>query len=149
MENWSVAIFSALVMLSAAGLLGWHVRTWRTAQRTVTDAAELDFRRRQFRRRMQTSAMLGLLGPGVLIGRLLVTLRPEPIVILIYWGVVLLVLIWISLLAIVDVWATRFHFGRVQEHLLLEQAKLRAELQRKQAVRGNGKAGPQDREIRK
>ena len=41
---------------------------------------------------MQTSGMLGLLGPGVLIGRLLVDLRPNPIVILIYWGVVLLVL---------------------------------------------------------
>jgi hypothetical protein len=149
MENWSIAIFSALVTLAAAGLLGSHVRAWHKAQQTITDPVELDFRRRQFRRRMQTSAMLGLLGPGVLVGRLLVHFRPEPMVILIYWGVVLLVLIWISLLAIVDVWATRFHFGRVQERLLLEQAKLRAQLQHKQSVRGNGKAGPQDREIRK
>jgi hypothetical protein len=58
---------------------------------------------------------------------------------LFFWGGVLLVLLWISLMAVLDVLATQFYFSRRRQNYLVEQAKLRAELRRIQ-VSGNGHA---------
>ena len=55
-------------------------------------------------------------------------------------GLILLVC-WVALLALVDVWATKHHFNRLQHRCQIEQAKLEAELRRIQSVRGNGKKG--------
>ena len=105
----------------------WHVRAWQATQGETLEQAEFDFRRRQFRRRTQTSAMLGMLAVAILIGQLISGpgwLR------LAYWGAVVLVVFWAALLAIIDAWATKSHYGRLQQQLQLEQAKLQAELRR-------------------
>ena len=49
--------------------------------------------------------------------------------------------LWVALLALVDMWATKHHFGRLRHRCLVEQAKLEAEARRIRSVRGNGKAG--------
>ena len=70
MQIYSVILVSAILLLTAAGLLVSHVGRG-TAKQQELDAEELDYRRRQFRRRMHTSATLGLLALTVLIGYLL------------------------------------------------------------------------------
>ncbi len=115
----------------------WHVRAWQATQREKLDAGELLFRYRQFRRRTQTSAMLGMLAVALSAGQLIT--GPAWLVLL-FWGVVVLMVAWAGLLAAVDAWATKCHFGRLRQQLLLEQAKLQAELRRHSAVSGGEEA---------
>jgi hypothetical protein len=143
MDVFSVIIVSTILLLAAVGLMISHVRSWRTFQKESLEAEDFDYRRRQFRRRMQTSAMLALLAVALLVGYALpVWLGPAAVTA--YWIVVMAVACWVALLAAVDIWATRHHFARLRHHSLVEQTKLQAELRRIQAVRGNGKAGSKD-----
>jgi hypothetical protein len=114
-----------------------HVRTWRVAQRSLLGDREREYRSVQYRRRMQTSAMLGLLAVAIFAGSFL---TEPPLAVLLFWAAVLVVLGWIALLAVADMVATRLHFGRLQQHYLVEQAKLQAEIRRIRSVRGNGRA---------
>lgn len=100
---------------------------------------ELDFYRRQFRRRIQTSAMLGILGVGLFAGELLKWWISSELFFIIYYAAALLLVIWVALLAGADIWATQYHFGQLRQKCLIEQAKLHAEIRRVKSVRGNGK----------
>lgn len=137
----SVIVTSVFLLLAAVGLLVSHVRSWREFQRQESNAEEFDYRRRQFRRRMQTSAMLALLAIAISVGYMLTVWLRSGWFAAVYWSAVMLVVCWVALLAVVDMWATRHHFGRLRYEHRVEQAKLQAELRRARAVRGNGKAG--------
>jgi hypothetical protein len=147
MDLSTVIVVSSLLLLAAAVMMLSHLRAWRTFQQQLpengdcplspADTEELDYRRRQFRRRMQTSAMLGLLAfalPGIF---LTAWLRSGWFF-LIYCVAVILGVCWVLLLALVDVWATKHHFGRLRHQCLVEKLKLNAEVRRIQAARGNG-----------
>lgn len=135
MQSW-ISIGMAIALIGcAAGMMFWHVRSWRRAAGARLDADERDYRRRQFRRRMQTSAMLALLavllGVGPWIGQ-----RPGWVAA--YTAAVLILVVWICLLAAVDALATRLHYGRLRHECFVERAKLQAQLRRAESVRGNG-----------
>jgi hypothetical protein len=134
-----ILLFSVLLLLAAIGLMIWHVRAWRSSQAEQLDAGELNYRRRQFRRRMQTSAMLGLLAIALGVGHPLTILWMRGIFTLVYWAVVMLLLCWVVLLGLVDVWATKHYYGRLQQECQIAQAKLRAAARRLQTHEGNGK----------
>ena len=136
----SSALVSILLLSCAAGLMIWHVCSWQAAQQEPLDAEELDFRQRQFRRRMKTSATLAVLAIVLFAGEWLMLRFHWRLMGLFYWVGVLLVLLWISLMAVIDVLATQFHFARRRQNYLVEQAKLRTELRRLQAS-GNGREG--------
>ena len=130
MSHWSSMAVPGLLLVCAAGLMAWHVRSWRAARRGQLDARELDFRRRQFRRRMQTSAAIGLLAVLLWAGQWLVPrLHSLPLVIFFCVGL-LGVLLWLSLMAVTDMMATKFHYSRLHQDYLVEQARLRSELRR-------------------
>lgn len=137
MPIWLSVAVSLFLLFCAAAWIVWHVRAWRRVQRQQPEGDELDYRRRQFRRRMQTSVMMALLAAAILAGQFLT--RPAWLVLL-FWVGVLLVVAWVVLLALVDVWATKHYFGRLRQKYFIEEAKLQAELRRIQALRGNGKA---------
>ena len=141
MDSFSSTVVAVFLLLAAVGLMIWHVRAWRDARQQNLDDGELDFRRRQFRRRIQTSAMLGVLAVALFIGQFIT--GPDTLL-FIYWGVTLLLVAWLALLAVVDALATKLHFARLREKYLVEQAKLQAEIRRIQAAKGNGRA--RDRE---
>ena len=108
--------------------------TWRAARR--------DFRRRQYRRRMQTSAMLGILGAAIFVGQLLLDWAVSSGLLLVYWCGVLALVVWIALLALADMTATHFHYAREKNNTVIEQARLKDELRRarqKDAEAQNGK----------
>ena len=90
---------------------------------------------------MQTSAMLGLLAVAVLVGYVLTVWLRSGSFAVIYWMGVMGLACWIALLAMMDFWATKHHFGRLRHDCLVEQAKLQSQLRQIQAVRGNGKGG--------
>lgn len=142
-DIWQTVVISLVILLASTVLLISHVRTWRAMQAEPLEPEDREYRRRQFRRRMQCSSMLGLLAVAIAVGRLLMVARVLPLVIFVYWSAVVLVVFWIGLLAVVDMLATKRHFARLRHHCLIEQAKLQAELRRRQ---GNGHAGPSHRQ---
>ncbi len=130
-------VVSVVLLFCATAWMIGHWRSWRaTGQQGLADD-ELKFRWRQFRRRMQTSAMLGLLAVAILVGPLL---TGPPWLVLVFWIGVLLVVVWVMLLALVDIWATKFHFSRLRQAYLKQEAELQAEVRRVRAARGNGQA---------
>jgi uncharacterized membrane protein YkgB len=137
-ELFSSVLLAAILLACACGLMVWHLRAWRASKAQGLEQAEYDYRRLQFRRRMQTTAMLGLMAVALPIGLLVMQWWPKAGVF--FWGGVLLLVVWVVLLALADVWATSLHYGRVQTNFTVEQAKLQAEVHRMQSLRRNGKA---------
>lgn len=136
---WSI-LLAVFLVLAAAGMMIGHLRTWRAALDQRMNDDEHDYRRRQVRRRMQTSGMLALISASLPIGVLVMSTWPK--IGAFFWGGVLLLVGWVGLLALADMWATKYHYGRVRRDNTIEEAKLQAELNRLQSIRGNGKAHP-------
>ena len=96
--NYLSSIVVALLLCgSSAALIAWHIRAWRRLQGTEIGAGERNFRRRQYRRRMQTSAMLGVLGVAIFIGQLLMIWTVSQLFLVIYWSGVVLLVFWVAL----------------------------------------------------
>ncbi|MEN6459232.1 MAG: hypothetical protein ABFC63_09905 [Thermoguttaceae bacterium] len=130
MELLTVIIVAACLTLASGVMMLSHVRTWRAFQRGGPYAPDFDYRRRQFRRRMQTSAMLGILAVSLPIGVALTEWLRSGLFAFCYCLAAVLLVCWILLLAIVDIWATKRHFGRLGDKFLFEKLKLDAELRR-------------------
>jgi hypothetical protein len=140
-DSPSTIVFAFFLCASAGVLVVWHIRAWRQARQTEMDARERDFCRRQFRRRMQTSAMLGVLGVAIGVGQRLLSGGISQSAAVLYWcGVVGLVL-WLVLLAIADITATSFHYGREKNQYLADRARLQGEIQRVKAEVEGEKGG--------
>ncbi len=138
MDLLTVTIVSALLLLAAGVMMLSHVRAWRAFKQEGLDAEDFDYRRRQFRRRMQTSAMLGLLAVALPAGMAITTWLRSGWVFLFYCLAMILLVCWVILLALVDAWATKHHFGRLRDKCLVEKLRLEAEIRRIQAMKGNG-----------
>jgi amino acid permease len=144
-DIWLSALVWLCLLLCATGLMLLHVRTWRRVRQQELPPDDLDYHRRQYRRRMQASAMLGLMAVAIFVGQLVVPRIESRLLASAYWGAVLLMVGWVGLLAAADVLATKHHFTRLRQTYLIEQAKLHAEIRRMQATRGNGKAPKRNR----
>jgi len=129
-----ILLVSVPLLLIAAGMIVWHIGAWRSFQQQELDAGERNYRWRQFRRRMQTSVMLGLLAVAFPVGDVLTGRIPADWLV-IYWLATILLACWIVLLGLVDIWATRFYFGRLHDKCMVEQIKVQAELRRLEAMR--------------
>ncbi len=137
-QIWPAIVVAGLLMICAAALLLWHLSSWRAARQQGLEERELDYRWHQFRRRMQTSGLLGLLAAGLVIG---VFIRRPPLLVLLYWGGMLLLVAWLALLALIDWWATKLHFDRLRRDYLIEKARLEVQARQLRARGGNGLAG--------
>jgi hypothetical protein len=142
LDTWTYLPFSLVIIVAAVGLCVWHIRSWGALRRAALDPAEFDFRRRQFRRRIQASAMLGLLGVAVLGGGVMMSLRLNPLALTLYWLAVILVLGWLALLAVADMVASNLYYRRLHNRYAVEQAQLNAELRRLRGLDGNGHRRP-------
>lgn len=131
---WQLAL--ALLAISV-GALAWHVVEWRKSRRHETDPTEYDFYFRQFRRRLQASAMIGLLGAAIYFGSL-ISPQASPLAFVLYWLGVVLLALWLLLLALADAIATRAHLGRLQRRSLSKLGELRRELAAQEERRSKG-----------
>ncbi len=137
-DIWTTALISLFLLAGAILLMVSHVRSWRAFQLQEHDTAALLFRRRQLRRRMQSSSLLGLLAVMLFAGELINARVESQGFKLVYWSGVILVVVWMGLSAVADILATKLYYGRLRNAYLIEQAKLRAELRRLRAKEGNG-----------
>ncbi len=139
-QLWRIAVASIVLLLAAMALMAWHVREWESFHRREADAAEFNYRRRQFRRRMQTSGMLGLAAVALGVGYPLTMWVHSSYFTIAYWTATLLLVCWIVLLALIDALSSRIYYSRLRQQCLLEELKLQAEVRRLQAARDGGKS---------
>lgn len=120
----------SLILLGLSGfLLDTHRRSWRAAEQDASLApSERRYALSQYRRRMQASGIIGVL--GVAIGcRSMVP--HDPVWLMLYLVSLLGASLAITVLAGMDAWATRQHFARLRSENLATQTKLVRELQGK------------------
>lgn len=139
----AVLVIATLIVPASVAMIVWNRREWRHWQQAGLDAADLEYRHRQFLRRIQTSIMLGLLGLMMGTGQLLTEWAESPRFTVLFWTITLLLLVWIILLALVDIWATRRHFGRIQQEIFVQRLALEA-AQRRASAEADDSAAPAD-----
>jgi len=120
-------ILALILCVFSVVLVVQHRAAWERRRDQSLDLAEADFFARQYSRRIQTSAMI--LVVGVLIGLTQLTMRLGA-----WWffgNIVLLLLTlgWIVLLALADLIVTRVHYLKLNQRIAEAQA-------RETAVRG-------------
>ncbi len=144
-DFWSSTLVCVVLVASAAWLMRAHHHTWRQiSKRKESDPRQWEYRRNQYRRRMQTSGMLGVVGIAVFAGYFLGATLPGLFEVL-YWLGVLVLVGWLVVLAMADVVSTRMYFGRLRRDHALEQKKLEAEIKHTARVEGNGAPAKPDR----
>ena len=121
----------SLLLIGLSGLLlDLHRRSWRALQQMeAISQRDLRFARSQYRRRMQSSGTIGVLG-AVLGVYPLVPRAPLPFTL--YLIGITLACMAIMLLAALDAWATRQNFLRLRSEQIAAQVKLTRELGKKQ-----------------
>jgi hypothetical protein len=104
---WPALVVGAVLVGLGVVLIVSHVRTWHD-QRTdpALDEADRLYYQRRFRRRVQVSGMLALIGVLIAVGDTLLPLQRQPLWTTLYWIGVLLLLGWVILLGFGDFWST-------------------------------------------
>lgn len=124
----AVAIIS-LTMLGLSGLLmDSHRRTWREARDSATLApVDKQFARAMYLRRMQASALVGLMGAAIGLWPLFDN-QAGPWALLFYTAILLTACAWSMALAVLDLWATRRHYHRKRIEQRKKQMQLAVDL---------------------
>jgi len=121
------AFIISLALLGLSGaLIDSHRRTWRAAKEAIDLSERVQrFALAQYRRRMQASGMIGVIGAAICLWPI-VPREPGPLAL--YTAVLLAGASWIMLLALFDVWATRQHYQRLRDEHRAAQMQLALEL---------------------
>ena len=124
------AVGGILIVLGATMMLS-HLRTWKR-RRGSDDLSHQDLShyRSQFRRRMQASGMIALLGLLIAVGDVLPLLQKNPVLATVYWLGVLILTAWVVLLGLSDALSTRLHARSALRDLQQQQRTLQRELAR-------------------
>jgi hypothetical protein len=126
----ATVVLSLTLLFISLALAATHLRAWRVADHGGLAAAERDFQERRYRRRLQTSLMLGVIGILVLGDLWLDEIVKDAWGRLLYWSGVGLLLLWLLLLAASDWLASRRHYRGQFDRLLADRDALRADLER-------------------
>lgn len=137
---FAVVIIS-LTLLGLSGLLiDSHRRTWREARESTSlSEADKKFARAMYVRRMQASAMVGVMGAAIGVWPV-VDQQARPWTLLLYTAILLVACAWSMALAMFDIWATRRHFQRKRMENLAKQLQLTVEMAAEGASEAEGQA---------
>ncbi|MGE0607382.1 MAG: hypothetical protein AB7O62_09835 [Pirellulales bacterium] len=124
------------VFLIAAGLLWWHQREWHQANARPLDDADRLFHARRYRRRMQASGMLALIGVALAGGQSM-DIRQNPSLYVYFWFGVIGLVLWACALALADALSTHLHAARGLRQHQITRAQLAAEIARYQQQKGD------------
>ena len=118
----STTIFSVFLLCTSAVLIHQHLRSWRTVRQSPTNSAVRQYAHRQFCRRMLASALVGTIGMAIFAGHWV----RSPWIAIVYWGICLVVVTWILLLAAADLFTARSFIEQLRQDQVREEASLRA-----------------------
>lgn len=124
----SIAFGLGLLVLSL--FLVWHHKaSWDLTQtESAGDDAgsqhELEYRRRQYRRRTQASTVIGLIGAAIAAHPWIATPRAA----VLYLAGLVAAVAWILLLGMLDLFSSYNYFSRLRRHQHAERTSLEAQL---------------------
>jgi len=130
MPDWLPAlVFGSSLTLIALALMRWHFVSWNDQKKdeTLNDFDRNHFAA-QYRRRMQTSAMVAVVGLLIPLGDLVFQWFKSPVWFGIYWCVVLVLVFWVALLGFGDRAATRAYTDAAMGNLNKERVSYEAQL---------------------
>lgn len=133
-NDWIISTSAGIALIGVGvALMRSHLRSWN-AQKGDASLPEKERRylHSRFRRRMQASALLAVLGVLIPLGDIVVPWKQFPGLGAAYWFFVLLLALWVIVLGIADAMATSAHsraeLGRIrrqQRELESKAAELR------------------------
>lgn len=133
-------VFGGLLTALGCALLWFHLRAWnRGPFARVEDPRELARYRLRFRRRLQVAVLLVVLGIMIPAGDALFGLRKSPLLLTVYWLVVILIALWLMVLALFDWISSRTGIRAARDELAgLERKRreLEEEVSRMRQSRG-------------
>ena len=119
-------LFGFALIILAAFLVRHHQRVWNQACQFSPSARDKDFARRQYRRRTQTSTLIGLVGAAIGAHHWVT----DPTAAVIYVVGLLAGVGWILLLGFADMANSWVHFQQIRRRQRAEQAAMQALLRR-------------------
>lgn len=126
-------LFALILVILSAVLMRSHWRSWLDNREEEKDERGWGFCWRQFRRRMQASAMIGIIGGAIFVGQYL----SISVGALVYWMIVVFLGLWILLLGFADLLSTRLYIAELRREQIIQHARLRAEMRKRQGGEGN------------
>jgi hypothetical protein len=144
MGDWGPAIAAVPLLALSLGLLAHHVSSWRRLKcRKDLPPDDRRFFRRQLARRVQASALMGVLAVGLVVGANLISHRLTPRLFIFFWCGMLFLGIWMGLLAALD-FRSVARYGKRKRHELANERFSRspAEVARVGPHEGNGHKRP-------
>lgn len=137
MDHLFAILFAVALVCVSVTLVLWHVRSWRLMRLELPHAEERSYRWRQFRRRMQASSLIGVLGMAVYLGYL-IPARASPGFFLAFWLMVIFVVLWLAALATLDLLATRTFYTNRRSAIEAERLAFAAQVERAEHSRQSG-----------
>lgn len=134
MEEW-FSVKTVLLLISAFAIASaiWQSRVLYASIRSLDESQEnsreVNFTKRQLRRRIQMALLIGASGVCMFFGLHLSHVN-SPGWFVLSWGLAMLFLFWTMLLAVVDMMSIRMYFKREQSKNLAEELKIRRELEK-------------------
>jgi hypothetical protein len=128
MFSLETSLFALLLFAGSVLLVRWHWVAWQTAAAEQLDEKNRKFLHDQYRRRVQASGMIGVIGIAMFVGQFL---SRWPVVNVFHWAGVLLLAFWVILLAGADLLVTRNYLGRVRRDQLMDAMRYYAEQKRR------------------
>ncbi len=151
-NSWLISAgFGGALLVAGLWMMRSHWLAWQAQKADgENDESDIRFLRRRFRRRMQASGMMALIGLLLPIGDWVDLFRPAPGWFAAYWGLVLLLVMWLFLLAIGDMVSTRAHAAVALNRIKAQQRQLEQEalaLRKRTSSGHNGSqhSGPETR----
>jgi hypothetical protein len=135
---WFTILFGLFLLAFSAIMLVRNRAAWRAAQAADMEEREREFLNRQYRRRRQAAASISIVGLAIMLSVWVTDTKTAAV----YWLGVLLIVCWITLLAVADLIATRMHYGRLLQDQQNERTALEAELNQIKRRESNGKPKP-------
>ena len=140
MNNWAVAAsVGGVVFLTGVLLLWTHIRAWRGQKHDPSlEAADREHYHRRYRRRMQTSGMIALLGILIPLGDAVIPWREAPAMFAVYWGMLLLLAFWVGVQGLGDLFSTGAHSRAALARIREQQRELQQQLAKSKRRGSNG-----------
>lgn len=140
-----MSFFASLIFSLGLGALGaaflvQHVRKWRgVRQRDDLSEEDRRYHRSQFFRRTQTSSIMLLLAVAVFVGANFIAPERYPQLYVYFWLGTLLLVGWMAVLAVGDLWLVRRYAARHRTQLTRDRRELERQLRELNRSRRNSR----------
>ncbi len=141
MKSWIAVGVGGGLFVTGVLFLRWHIQEWRQEKNDPgLDPNDRKHFYARYRRRMQTSGILVLLGILIPLGDWLIDRNKNPLPATIVWIVVLLLTMWVIVMALGDMLSTKTHSQAALSRVRQKQQDLERQVAELRSRDGNGHA---------